>query len=60
MKTRDFFKALLAITGMFSLFLACAEAETIFNQLLWSGSMLLICYASIKGYEAITEKEKEA
>ena len=45
---------------MTSLFLACGEAETILNQLLWSGSMMIICFASAKGLEALmTEEEKE-
>lgn len=45
---------------MASLMLACGEAETILNQLLWSGSMMFICFASAKGWEALsTEEEKE-
>lgn len=57
---REILKTILGMTGMFSLFLACAEAETILSQLLWSGSMMLICFASMKGYEKLmTDEEKE-
>lgn len=57
---REILKTILGMTGMFSLFLTCAEAETILSQLLWSGSMMLICFASMKGYEKLmTDEEKE-
>lgn len=59
MKTK-ILKSVLGLTAMTSLFLACGEAETILNQLLWSGSMMIICFASAKGLEALmTEEEKE-
>lgn len=46
------------IAGM-SLFLACAEAETAMTQLIWSGSMLLVCWISVKGFEKyMTDEEK--
>ena len=57
---KEILKTILGVTGMFSLFLACAEAETILSQLLWSGSMMLICFASMKRYEKLmTDEEKE-
>lgn len=56
---RQIFKTFLGMTGIFSLFLAGAEAETMFNQVLWSGSMMLICYASFKGIEALMTKEEK-
>ena len=59
MKTREILKSILGLIGMFSLFLACAEAETILSQLLWSGSMMLICFASMKGFEALMTKEEK-
>lgn len=53
-------KAIYGMVTIISLFLACAEAETAFNQVLWSSSMLLICGLSAKGFENnMTEEEKE-
>lgn len=55
-------KIMRTIYGMVtvaSLFLACSEAETGMIQILWSGSMLLICGLSAKGFEKyMTEEEK--
>ena len=46
------------IAGM-SLFLACAEAETIGSQLIWSGSMMAVCAVSAKRLDHyMTEEEK--
>ena len=57
---KEILKTILGMIGMTSLMLTCAEAETILNQLLWSGSMMLICYASMKGFERLmTDEEKE-
>ena len=57
---KEILKKILGMTGMFSLFLACAEAETILSQVLWSGSMIAICFASMKGYEVLmTDEDKE-
>ena len=57
---KSILKSVLGLTAMASLMLACGEAETILNQLLWSGSMMFICFASAKGWEALsTEEEKE-
>lgn len=57
---RKILRTFLGMIGMTSLMLACAEAETIMNQLLWSGSMILICFASMKGFERLmTDEEKE-
>lgn len=39
---------IFALIAVFSLFLACGEADTSFNQILWSGSWMLICFASGK------------
>lgn len=57
---KEILKSILGVIGFFSLFLACGEAETALSQLLWSGSMMLICFASMKGYEKLmTDEEKE-
>lgn len=57
---REILKTFLGMVGMTSLMLACAEAETILSQLLWSGSMMLICFLSMKGFERLmTDEEKE-
>ena len=57
---KEILKTFLGLTGMFSLFLACSEAETMLSQVLWSGTMMLICFASFKGIEALmTDEEKE-
>ena len=56
---KEILKTILGMTGMFSLFLACGEAETALSQLLWSGSMMLICYASMKGLDALMTKEEK-
>ena len=59
MKTK-ILKSVLGLTAMTSLLLACGEAETILNQLLWCGAMMIICLVSAKGLEALmTEEEKE-
>ena len=57
---REILKTFLGMVGMTSLMLACAEAETILSQLLWSGSMMLTCFLSMKGFERLmTDEEKE-
>lgn len=52
-------KTILGLVGMTSLMLTCAEAETMLSQLLWSGSMMIICFASAKGLEALMTKEEK-
>lgn len=43
-----------------SLFLACAEAETITAQLIWSGPMMALCWFSAKRMDHyMTEEEKQ-
>lgn len=52
-------KTIYGMVAIVSLFLACSEAETGMSQILWSGSMLLICGLSAKGFEKyMTEEEK--
>lgn len=41
-------KNLYGLIAGISLFLACAEAETIKSQLIWSGSMMAVCAISAK------------
>ena len=51
---------LLGMGTIASLFLACSEADTIFNQLLWSGSWAFVCYFCGKGFaKYMTGAEKE-
>lgn len=56
-------KTVLGIVCLMSLFLACAEAETAILQLIWSFSMLGICYLSgrilVKNYMTKEELEEE-
>lgn len=60
MKTKSILKSFLGLVGMMSMCLAGAEAETFTSQMMWSGSMLLICILSFKGFEALmTDEEKE-
>lgn len=40
---------ILAAIAVLALFLACGEAETSFNQILWSGSWMLVCFLAGKG-----------
>ena len=40
---------ILAAIAVIALFLACGEADTSFNQILWSGSWMLICFICGKG-----------
>ena len=56
---KEILKSILSLTGMASLMLTCAEAETLLSQILWSGSMILICLASVKGLEALMTKEEK-
>ena len=57
---REILRTFLGMIGMTSLMLTCAEAETILGQLSWSGSMMLICFLSMKGFERLmADEEKE-
>ena len=43
-----------------SLFLTCAEAETIKAKMIWSGSMMAVCWFSAKRMDHyMTDEEKE-
>ena len=55
----EILKTILGFVGLMSLFLACGEGETLLGQLLWSGSWMLICLASMKGIEYLEKKEKK-
>jgi hypothetical protein len=51
---------ILAVVTMLSLFLACAEANSVVAQILWSSSCLLVCGISGKAFtKYLTEEEKE-
>lgn len=54
-------KNILAFIGISTLFLACAEADTLLGQILWSGSMITICAVCAKLFEKkfMTEEELE-
>lgn len=45
---KSIIKYTLGMVTVISLFLACGEAETAFNQILWSGSWMLVCFISGK------------
>lgn len=54
-------KTALGLVVVGSLFLACSEAETLTSQLIWSSSMMAICYASGKLFvkKFMTKEELE-
>ena len=54
-------RAIVGMVTIISIFLACAEANSAANQLLWSGSWLLVCGISGKVFEkyCMTKEEKE-
>lgn len=53
-------KNFYAILMASSLFLTCAEAETITSQLIWSGSMMAVCWFSAKRIDHyMTDEEKQ-
>ena len=45
---KSIISTILAAIAVIALFLACGEAETMFNQVLWSGSWMLVCFISGK------------
>ena len=54
-------KTALGLLCVGSLFLACSEGETALSQIIWSSSMLAICYASGKLFvkKFMTKEELE-
>lgn len=54
-------RTIIGMVSIMSLFLACAEADSATNQLLWSGSCLLVCGISGKVFvkHCMTKEEKE-
>lgn len=51
---------ILGFATLASLFIACSEADTWFNQLLWTGSWAGICFLCGRGFSKyMTEEEKE-
>lgn len=53
-------KLIYATATIISLFLICCEADTMVNQILWSGSWMLVCGLSAKALgNNLTEEEKE-
>ena len=51
---------ILGLATLASLFLACSEADTAFNQLLWTGSWAVICFFCGRGFtKYMSEAEKE-
>lgn len=40
---------ILAAIAVMALFIACGEADTSFNQILWSGSWMLVSFLAGKG-----------
>ena len=54
-------KTILGLIVVFSLFLTCAEAETLIAQVIWSLSMMAICFVSGRIYvkKFMTKEELE-
>ena len=53
-------KTICGMVAAISLIMVCGEAETIFNQILWSGSWLSVFAISAKGFEKyMSNEEKE-
>lgn len=54
-------KTILGLIVVFSLFLTCAEAETLTAQVIWSLSMMTICFVSGRIYvkKFMTDEELE-
>lgn len=54
-------KTILGLIVVFSLFLTCAEAETLTAQIVWSLSMMAICFISGRIYvkKFMTKEELE-
>ena len=58
MKT-SIIKTILGVVTLLSLFLACAEADTILSQVIWTSSCLYICYLSGKAFTKYLTKEEQ-
>ena len=53
-------KTILGLATVAALFLSCSEADTMFNQILWTGSWWVVCYLCGRGVaNCMTEEEKE-
>ena len=53
-------KTIYALIAVMGIFLATATADSAFNQIIWSGSMLLVAWLSGKAFaKRMTEEEKE-
>lgn len=46
---KSIISTILGLGAVISLFLACGEADTSFNQILWSGSWMSVCFLCGKG-----------
>lgn len=56
---KSIIRTIIGMVTITSLMLACAEADSATNQLLWSGSCLLVCGISAKVFDCITKGEQE-
>lgn len=57
---KEILKTICGVVAAISLVLACGEAESVFNQILWSGSWLSVFAISAKGFEkCLTNEEQE-
>lgn len=57
---KTFIRSILAVATLASFFIALSEADTIFNQIIWTGSWGFISYLCGKGFmKYMTEAEKE-
>lgn len=57
---KEILKTICGVVAAISLVLACGEADTLFNQIIWSGAWLSAFVASAKGFErCLTNEEQE-
>lgn len=57
---KTFIRSILAVATLSSLFIALCEADSVLNQIIWTGSWGFISYLCGKGFtKYMTEAEKE-
>lgn len=56
---KSIIKTICGVVAVISLVLVCGEAETMFRQILWSGSWMAVFAISAKGFEKCMSKEEK-
>lgn len=57
---KSIIKTICGVVAVISLVLVCGESETLFKQILWSGSWMAVFAISAKGVEkCLSEEEKK-